>query len=114
MVIATVEFVLYIGQKVRAMKYTIAVSAIFLLVFAGCATPLTPRESGTGSPLLCDFIVEECAIPLTPRESGTLTGAEIGAATGAILGGIAGAAWPTIMTVNTTNRHDSSVCPEWR
>jgi hypothetical protein len=49
------------------MKYTIAVSAIFLLVFIGCATPLTPRESGT------------------------LTDAEIGAATGAILGGIAGA-----------------------
>ena len=69
MVIATVEFVLYIGQKVRAMKYTIAVSAIFLLVLTGCATPLTP-----------------------PRESGTLTDAEIGAATGAILGGIAGAA----------------------
>jgi hypothetical protein len=42
MVIATVEFVLYIGHKVRAMKYTIAVSAIFLLVLTGCATPLTP------------------------------------------------------------------------
>lgn len=91
MVIATVEVVFYIGHKVRAMKYTIAVSAIFLLVLAGCATPLTPGESGTGSPLLCDFMVEECAAPLTPRESGTLTGAEIGAATGAILGGIAGA-----------------------
>lgn len=49
------------------MKYPIAVSVIFLLVLAGCATPLTPRESGT------------------------LTGAEIGAATGAIFGGIAGA-----------------------
>lgn len=49
------------------MKYSIAVSVIFLLVLAGCATPLTPRESGT------------------------LTGAEIGAATGAIFGGIAGA-----------------------
>jgi Glycine zipper len=73
------------------MKYTIAVSAIFLLVLAGCATPLTPRESGTDSPLLCDFMVEECAAPLTPRESGTLTGAEIGAATGAMFGGIAGA-----------------------
>jgi len=49
------------------MKYTIAVSAIFLLVLAGCATPLTPQESRT------------------------LIGAEIGAATSAILGGIAGA-----------------------
>jgi hypothetical protein len=32
-----------------------------------------------------------CATPLTPRESGTLAGAGIGAATGAILGGIGGA-----------------------
>jgi hypothetical protein len=36
-------------------------------------------------------LVTGCATPLTPRESGTLTGAGIGAATGAILGGIAGA-----------------------
>jgi hypothetical protein len=36
-------------------------------------------------------LVAGCATPLTPRESGTLTGAGIGAATGAILGGIAGA-----------------------
>jgi hypothetical protein len=91
MIIATVEFVLYIEREVRVMKYTIAVSAIFLLVLAGCGRPLTPRESGTDSPLLCDFIVEECATHMTPRESGTLTGAEIGAATGAIYGGIAGA-----------------------
>jgi len=46
----------------------LAVGSIFLLLITGCATPLTPRESGT------------------------LTGAGIGAATGAILGGIAGSA----------------------
>lgn len=49
------------------MKYYIAVSGICLLVFTGCATPPTPRESGT------------------------LGGAAIGAATGAAIGGIAGA-----------------------
>jgi hypothetical protein len=49
------------------MKYHIAVSVIFLLVLAGCATPPSPRESGT------------------------VTGAAVGAATGTILGGIAGA-----------------------
>ncbi|MDD5559820.1 glycine zipper domain-containing protein [Candidatus Methylomirabilis sp.] len=49
------------------MKYLVTVSAIFLLVLAGCATPPSPRESGT------------------------VTGAAVGAATGAILGGIAGA-----------------------
>lgn len=49
------------------MKQRMAIGVIFLLVLAGCATPLSPRESGT------------------------LTGAGIGAATGAILGGIAGA-----------------------
>lgn len=49
------------------MKYSRAVSVIFLLVLTGCATPLSPRESGT------------------------LTGAGLGAATGAALGGIAGA-----------------------
>jgi len=38
------------------------------------------------------LLVAGCATPLTPRESGTLTGAGIGAATGAILGGIAGSA----------------------
>jgi hypothetical protein len=46
----------------------LAVGSIFLLLSTGCATPLSPRESGT------------------------LTGAGIGAATGAILGGIAGSA----------------------
>ena len=50
------------------MRQVIAVGLASLLLFAGCATPLTPRESGT------------------------LTGAGIGAATGAILGGIAGSA----------------------
>lgn len=50
------------------MKQVIAVGLICLLLLAGCATPLTPRESGT------------------------LTGAGIGAATGAVLGGIAGSA----------------------
>lgn len=49
------------------MKYLIAVSVIFLLVLEGCATPLSPRESGT------------------------LTGAGVGAATGAAIGGLAGA-----------------------
>lgn len=49
------------------MKYPKAVSVIFLLVLTGCATPLSPRESGI------------------------LTGAELGAVTGAVLGGIAGA-----------------------
>lgn len=48
------------------MKQYIAVSGICLLVFTGCATPPTPRESGT------------------------LGGAAIGAAAGASLGGIAG------------------------
>ena len=46
----------------------IAAGLIFLLFLAGCATPLTPRESGT------------------------LTGAGVGAAAGAVLGGIAGSA----------------------
>ncbi len=50
------------------MKRNLTVGLIFLLLLAGCATPLTPRESGT------------------------LTGAGIGAATGAVLGGIAGSA----------------------
>ncbi len=38
------------------------------------------------------FLIAGCATPLTPRESGTLAGASIGAATGAIFGGIAGSA----------------------
>jgi hypothetical protein len=50
------------------LKQRFAIGSIFLLFVTGCATPLTPRESGT------------------------LTGAGIGAATGAILGGIAGSA----------------------
>lgn len=50
------------------MKRHFAIGSIFLLLVTGCATPLTPRESGT------------------------LTGAGMGAATGAILGGIAGSA----------------------
>jgi hypothetical protein len=50
------------------MKPMIAVASVMLLLLVGCATPLTPRESGT------------------------LTGAGIGAATGAVLGGIAGSA----------------------
>ena len=37
-------------------------------------------------------LVAGCATPLTPRESGTLAGASIGATTGAILGGVAGSA----------------------
>lgn len=49
------------------MKHHIALGVIFLLALAGCATPPTPRESGT------------------------LGGAAIGAAAGAALGGIAGA-----------------------
>lgn len=49
------------------MKHYIALGVIFLLALAGCATPPTPRESGT------------------------LGGAAIGAAAGAALGGIAGA-----------------------
>ncbi len=49
------------------MKQCIAPGVIFLLVLAGCATPPTPRESGT------------------------VGGAAIGAAAGAALGGIAGA-----------------------
>ena len=49
------------------MKRQNALGLIFLLVLTGCATPPTPRESGT------------------------LGGAAIGAATGAVLGGIAGA-----------------------
>ncbi|WP_337287309.1 glycine zipper domain-containing protein [Candidatus Methylomirabilis sp.] len=48
------------------MKYSIAITAIFLLMLAGCATPPTARESGA------------------------LGGAAIGAATGVALGGIAG------------------------
>ena len=47
---------------------SIAAGSIFLLLLAGCTTPLTPRESGT------------------------LTGAGVGAAAGAVLGGIAGSA----------------------
>jgi len=50
------------------LKQRFAIGSIFLLLVTGCATPLTPQESGT------------------------LTGAGIGAATGAILGGIAGSA----------------------
>ena len=50
------------------MKHVTAVCSICVLLLAGCATPLTPRESGT------------------------LTGAGLGAATGAVLGGIAGSA----------------------
>ncbi|MGH7411390.1 MAG: glycine zipper domain-containing protein [Candidatus Methylomirabilis sp.] len=42
--------------------------------------------------LLLLVLVAGCATPLTPRESGTLAGASIGAATGAILGGVAGSA----------------------
>ena len=49
-------------------RWGIVAGSIVLLLLAGCATPLTPRESGT------------------------LTGAGIGAATGAVLGGIAGSA----------------------
>lgn len=37
------------------------------------------------------LVVAGCATPPTPRESGTVGGAAIGAATGAVLGGIAGA-----------------------
>ena len=40
----------------------------------------------------CVLLLASCATPLTPRESGTLTGAGIGAAAGAVLGGIAGSA----------------------
>lgn len=36
-------------------------------------------------------VLAGCATPPTPRESGTVGGAAIGAATGAVLGGIAGA-----------------------
>src|SRR5574337_24884 len=36
------------------------------------------------------FLLTGCATPMTPRESGTLTGAAVGAAAGAVLGGIAG------------------------
>src|SRR5574337_138374 len=36
------------------------------------------------------FLLTGCATPMTPRESGTLTGAAVGAAAGAALGGIAG------------------------
>ncbi|MBI2882609.1 MAG: hypothetical protein HYY11_01665 [Candidatus Methylomirabilis oxyfera] len=49
------------------MRQYIATGGICLLMFTGCATPPTPRESGT------------------------LGGAAIGAAAGAALGGIAGA-----------------------
>ena len=48
------------------MKQVIAIGSIGLLLLAGCATPMTPRESGT------------------------LTGAAVGAAAGAVLGGMAG------------------------
>ena len=48
------------------------------------------RRMTTGSIFL--VLLAGCATPLTPRESGTLTGAGVGAATGAILGGIAGSA----------------------
>lgn len=41
---------------------------------------------------ICMLLLASCATPLTPRESGTLTGAGIGAAAGAVLGGIAGSA----------------------
>src|SRR5574337_1116685 len=37
------------------------------------------------------LVVAGCATPPTPRESGTVGGAAVGAATGAVLGGIAGA-----------------------
>ncbi len=40
--------------------------------------------------LICLLLFAACATPLTPRESGTLVGAGIGAASGAVLGGIAG------------------------
>jgi hypothetical protein len=46
------------------------------------------RYVSLGSMLL--VLLGGCATPLTPRESGTLAGATVGAATGAILGGIAG------------------------
>jgi len=52
----------------HAVTRYVALGSIVLVVLGGCATPLTPRESGT------------------------LAGASIGAATGAILGGIAGSA----------------------
>jgi len=48
------------------MRQVIAIGSIGLLLIAGCATPMTPRESGT------------------------VTGAAVGAAAGAVLGGIAG------------------------
>ncbi len=41
---------------------------------------------------ICVLLLAGCATPLTPQESGTLAGAGIGAATGAVLGGIAGSA----------------------
>ena len=41
---------------------------------------------------ICVLLLASCATPLTPRESGTLTGAGIGATAGAVLGGIAGSA----------------------
>lgn len=49
------------------MKQCIVLGVVGILALAGCATPPTPRESGT------------------------VGGAAIGAATGAVLGGIAGA-----------------------
>jgi hypothetical protein len=57
-----------LSRRRNRVKRNLTVGSIFLLLLAGCATPLTPRESGT------------------------LTGAGIGAATGAVLGGIAGSA----------------------
>lgn len=40
--------------------------------------------------VVCLFVLAGCATPPSPRESGTLTGAALGAATGAAIGGIAG------------------------
>ncbi len=54
-------------NRVMTVK-TLAASSLGLLLLAGCATSLTPSESGT------------------------LTGAGLGAAGGAVLGGIAGSA----------------------
>jgi len=45
-----------------------------------------------GALLVTSLLLGGCATPLTPRESGTLTGAGVGAAAGAVLGGIAGSA----------------------
>jgi len=57
-----------LSMKAHTLKRYVALGSIVVILIGGCATPLTPRESGT------------------------LTGAGIGAATGAILGGIAGSA----------------------